>query len=245
VAEFREAVRLDPRYSASHLFLGRALLEASEPHAALEALARIGPGPPPDPFITPEMLASRAEKLIALEPRLPAVMEGREAPANAEEAASFARLAFARNRPEAAARLWAGAFAASPELAADQVAMNRFQAARAAASAGAGGVPEPVGSGAESRAKWRRQAVEWLRADLAASKAILDSGTAPQRAGVARRLSRWEVDPALTAIRDEPALSALPEAERRPLRELWDGVRAACSANPVPATRRSEPDRNF
>ena len=76
VAEFREAVRLDPRISASHLFLGRALIEAGEPRAALEALARIGPGPPPDPFITPEMLASRAEKLIALEPRLPAVMSG-------------------------------------------------------------------------------------------------------------------------------------------------------------------------
>ena len=123
--------------------------------------------------------------------------------------------------------------------------MNRFQAARAAARAGTEGVRELAGSGAESRAKWRRQAVEWLRADLAASTAILNSGTAPQRAGVARRLSRWQVDPALASIRDEPALSALPEAERRSLREFWDGVQAARSANPVPATRRSEPDRNF
>ena len=114
VAEFRESVRLDPRFPASSLFLGRALIEVGEPRAALEALARIAPGPPPDPFITPSMLASRAERLIALEPRVPAVIEGREAPANAEEAASFARLAFARDRPEAAARLWTEAFAASP-----------------------------------------------------------------------------------------------------------------------------------
>ena len=245
VAEFREAVRLDPRNSASHLFLGRALIEAGEPHAALEALARIGPGPPPDPFITPEMLASRAEKLIALEPRLPAVMNGREAPANAEEAASFARLAFARSRPEVAARLWTGAFAAAPDLAADLVAMNRFQAARAAVRAGTEGEGEFTGPNADSRAKWRRQAVEWLRADLAASTAILNTGTASQRAGVARRLSRWQVDPTLAPIRDEPALSTLPEAERRSLREFWDKVRAARSANPMPATRRSEPDRNF
>ena len=245
VAEFREAVRLDPRISSSHLFLGRALIEAGEPHAALEALARIGPGPPPDPFITPEMLATRAEKLVALEPRLTAVMKGCEAPANAEEAASFARLAFARDQPEAAARLWTGAFAASPDLAADLVAMNRFQAARAAARAGTEGVGELAESGAESRAKWRRQAVEWLRADLAASTAILDSGTAPRRAGVVRRLSRWQVDPALASIRDEPTLSELPEPERRSLREFWDGIQSVRLANPVPVTRRSEPDRNF
>ncbi len=245
VAEFREAVRLDPRNSASHLFLARALIEAGEPGAALEALALIGPGRPPDPFITPEMLVSRAEQLVALEPRLPAVMNGREAPADAEEAASFARLAFARNRPEAAARLWAQAFAASPDIETDLVAMNRFQAARAAVRAGTEGAGESAGSRADSRAKRRRQAIDWLRADLAASQAALDSGTAPQRAGVARRLSRWRVDPALAPIRDEPALSALPEAERRSLREFWDGVRAARSANSVPATRRSEPDRNF
>lgn len=245
VAEFREAVRLDPRISSSHLFLGRALIEAGEPHAALEALARIGPGPPPDPFITPDMLATRGEKLVALEPRLPAVMKGCEAPASPEEAAAFARLAFARDRPEAAARLWTEAFAASPDLAADLVAMNRFQAARAAARAATEGVRELAESGAESRAKWRRQAVEWLRADLAASTAIVNSGTAPQRAGVARRLSRWQVDPALASIRDEPALLALPEAERRSLRGFWDSVQAVRSANPVPATRRSEPERNF
>jgi len=245
VAEFREAVRLDPRISSSHLFLGRALIEAGKPHEALEALARIGPGPPPDPFITPAMLAKRAETLIALEPRLPAVMNACEAPANAEEAASFARLAFARDQPEAAARLWIWAFAASPDLAADLAAMNRSQAALAAASAGTEGARERAGSGAEARAKWRRQAVEWLRADLADSTAIVSSGSFPQRAGVARRLSRWQVDPALASIRDEPALSALPEAERRSLREFWDRVQAVRSANPVPATRRSEPDKNF
>jgi eukaryotic-like serine/threonine-protein kinase len=123
--------------------------------------------------------------------------------------------------------------------------MNRFQAARAATRAGTEGVREHTEFGAESRAKWRRQAVEWLRADLAASTAIVNSGTSPQRAGVARRLSRWQVDPTLASIRDELALSSLPEAERRSLREFWDSVQAVRSANPVPATRRSEPDRNF
>ncbi|MFO0958370.1 MAG: protein kinase [Isosphaeraceae bacterium] len=245
VAEFRESVRLDPRFPATRLFLSRALIESGEPRAALEALARIEPGPPPDPFVTPGMLVSRAERLIALEPRLPAVMEGCEMPSSAEDAACFARLAFARGRPEAAARLWAEAFAASPDLAADLVAMNRFQAARAAALAGDEGDRKPPQSSAEARASWRRLCLEWLRADLRASKALLGSGTVPQRAGVARRLGRWHVDPALAPVRDEPGLSTLPDAERGPLDEFWDEIRAIRSVNPVPANRRSEPDRNF
>ena len=244
VAEFREAVRLDPRFPASRLFLARALLEAGDAHAAFDALTRIEPGPPPDPYIKPSMLAARAERLIALEPRLPAVMAGCEAPANGEEAASFARLALARGRPGAAAHLWIAAFAAAPDLAADLTAMNRFQAARAAVSASEDARVSSE-SGPEARAKWRRQALDWLRADLATSRAIVASGTAPQRAGVARRLGRWLADPALASIRDEQALAGLPEPERSALGKLWADVRAMRSANPVPATRRSEPDRNY
>ena len=53
VAEFREAVRLDPRFSSAYLFLGRALIETGDFQAALDALARVDPGPPPaDPHLS-------------------------------------------------------------------------------------------------------------------------------------------------------------------------------------------------
>ena len=143
VAEFREAVRLDPRFSAAYLFLGRALIEAGDLQAALDALARVDVGPPPpDPILTASSLAARAERMIALGARLPAVAEGRDRPADPEELAAFARLAFARRQHAASARLWAEAFAASPALAADIASQNRFQAARAAALAGTEGGPE-------------------------------------------------------------------------------------------------------
>ena len=80
--------------------------------------------------------------MIALEARLPAVVEGCDRPADPEELAAFARLAFARHQHAASARLWAEAFAASPALAADLASLNRFQAARAAALAGTEGGPE-------------------------------------------------------------------------------------------------------
>ena len=130
IAEFREAVRLDPRFSAAYLFLGRALIETGDYQEALDAMARVDPGPPPaDPYLSAGDLASRARDLMALEPRLPAVVEGDELPADAEEGVSFARMAFARRAYLAATLLWAESFEASPELAADLTAANRFQAA--------------------------------------------------------------------------------------------------------------------
>ena len=138
IAEFREAVRLDPRFSAAYLFLGRALIETGDYQEALDAMARVDPGPPPaDPYLSAGDLASRARDLMALEPRLPAVIEGDELPADAEEGVSFARMAFARRRVSSR-RLSCGPSPshASPELAADLTTANRFQAARAAALAG-------------------------------------------------------------------------------------------------------------
>ena len=135
IAEFREAVRLDPRFSAAYLFLGRALVEAGDYQAALDALARVDVGPPaPDPILTASSLVARAERMIGLGARLPAVVEGCDRPADPEEIAAFARLAFSRRQYAAASRLWAEAFAASPAIAADLASSNRQQAARAAAA---------------------------------------------------------------------------------------------------------------
>ena len=123
----------------------------------------------------------------------------------------------------------ADAFAASPALAADPTTGNRYQAARAAALAGAESGRLDGSPDARSRARWREQAVAWLEADLAASAAVLESGTAQQRAAVLKRLGRWQVDPALAGLRDAQAMAGIPEPERRSLRDLWrriDAVRA-------------------
>ena len=227
VAEFREAVRLDPRFSAANLFLGRALIEAGDFQAALDALILVDAGPPPpDPILTASSLSARAERMIALVARLPAVVAGDDRPTDPGELAAFARLAFARRQHAASARLWAEAFAASPALAADMASSNRFQAARAAVLAGTEGGPERPPPNGRSPERWREQALAWLEADLAASASAPDSGDAPRRAAVARRLGRWQVDPALAAIRAEPIHAAASEIERRSLREFWGRVGA-------------------
>ena len=226
VAEFREAVRINPRFSAAYLFLARALIEMGDYRGALDALAKIAPGPPPDPFLSPSTLIARAEGFIALEPRLPDVVLGSEIPADAEESVLFARLAFAQRRYKEAALLWSDAFTASPALAADLVSADRFQAARAAALASVADGQQEASLEAKSQLRWREQAIAWLEADLAASFAALETGSYQQRSAANKRLGRWQVDPALAGLRDGPNLAGIAESERRSLHAFWDRVQA-------------------
>ena len=141
IAEFREAVRLEPRFPSAYLYLGRALIEAGEYRAALEALARVDPGPPPAGPETQRVdagLASgapdragaaAARRRGGMRPPRRRGSDARISPGSPSPGTSYA----------AAARLWADAFAASPTLAADPTTGNRYQAARAAALAGAEG----------------------------------------------------------------------------------------------------------
>ena len=77
---------------------------------------------------------------------------------------------------------------------------------------------------AEERARWRAQALEWLRADLAACVAHLDGspgGTAARGA-----LQGWRREAALAGVRDPEGLAKLPEAERGDWLRLWAEVEA-------------------
>src|SRR5262249_21185016 len=125
-------------------------------------------------------------------------------------------------RPGAAARLYAEAFADQPELAADLKTNRRYQAACAAALAGGGqGTDEPP-LDETARRRWRRQALDWLRADLA-----LEAQPPPQaRAATQRALRYWQRDPNLAGVRDPDRLAQLPEPEQQAWRQLWAEVAA-------------------
>lgn len=245
IAEFRAAVRLQPRYSAGYLYLGRALVDAGDYRSALEALARVDPGPPPaDPILSPSMLASRAEHLQLLESRLAAVLQGDERPADAEERADFARIAFSRHLYEGSARLWIDVFDAAPNFVADPIVGNHFPAARAAALAGCEDGKPGDPSGARSRARRRAQALTWLEADLTASAVELESGSFAQREAALKRLGRWHVDPALAVLRDEPSVAGLSDSERRSLRDFWSRVDVVRARANAPAAERRTASRN-
>src|SRR5262249_26019208 len=136
--------------------------------------------------------------------------------------AGFAHL---RKRQYAAAgRVWERAFRARPELAAG--GRHRYNAACSAALAGSGRGEDGARLEDAERARWRKQALAWLQADLAAWQKLMEAGG--ERAGevVARELRHWQRDADLAGLRDEDALARLPAQEREMCRRLWADVAA-------------------
>jgi hypothetical protein len=98
----------------------------------------------------------------------------------------------------------------------------RLTAARVAGLAGSGLGRDAAGLDQKERGRLRRQALDWLRADLEAWGRQIDG----QPGWVAAKLRRWPDDPSFKAMRASEVWSQLPEAERQSWKKLWDDVAA-------------------
>jgi serine/threonine-protein kinase len=225
IDHYRQALRLDPRYEQPHLALGQALLARRE-FAEAEAEIRRGLDLLPEwrKDLRPnlERLLQRCRHLRALEGRLPAIIQGKDKSA-AADCLELAELGFVKKHYALAARLYAEALAATPQLTEDLRAGHRFNAVRAAALAG-GGQGDVAGLGEPERQGLRKQAREWLRLDLAAWAKKVDMGTEADRIQARRTLAPWRDDPDLAGLRDPDTLKRLPPAEREECRALWQEV---------------------
>jgi serine/threonine-protein kinase len=130
------------------------------------------------------------------------------------------------NRTRATAHLYADAFAASPQLADDLGAGHRYNAARAAARAGCGHGEDAPGLAEAEGKKWRDQAREWLRGELAARERSWDADPTAARLGVRDALTRWQKEPELACVRDPGELNKLAPGERKEFLALWADVAA-------------------
>src|SRR5262249_10514682 len=123
-----------------------------------------------------------------------------------------------------AARLAADAFAADPELANDSQQQHRYNAACSAALAAARQGEDAKILPDKAVPALRRQALDWLRADLAAYASWAKGDDPKQKAVVRQRLGHWQKDADLACVRDQAALDRLPEDERAAWQRLWDDV---------------------
>jgi serine/threonine-protein kinase len=227
----REATRLRPADALAHSNLGSALCDQGRFAEGLAELRRgheLGTGQPG--WSEPSAQRVRqAERLLELDGRLPAALAGAACPAR--ERLELAVLCqHYKNLHAAAARFYADAFAAEPGLA--ERAGHRSAAARSAALAGCSRGADAAGLSAADRARLRRQALAWLRADLAAWQAR--AGDTARAEPARRALAGWETDAALAGVRDPAALAELPGAERGEWRLFWAEVADALGRAPPP-----------
>jgi serine/threonine-protein kinase len=245
----QKAIQLDPRLVLVYGKLGEALLRQGRFAEAQASTRRFLDLLPEGHSLRKQAYGQLEEcrRWLALEKQLPAILEGKAKPADARQHLAFAHLCALKKRHVAAARLYAGAFTAEPKWADDLRSSHRYNAACAAALACAGKGEEGANLDDKERVHLRRQALTWLRADLAAWCKVVDTGRSQALPVVQQALHHWQKDPDLAGLRDPEALARLPEAERQACRQLWADVsvllkRAQHQAKPVP--QEKAPDQS-
>jgi serine/threonine-protein kinase len=198
------------------------------------------------------ILRREAEALIL--PNLPAFLQGSYQPQDNAERLALVGICQFENRSHAAARLYADAFASDPALAEDLTAECRsraalgdnqpvgrveeltaecrYPAARCAALAGCGLGKEGAKLGAAERARWRKQARDWLAADLVVWAGTLDGGSQAACDRARKMLTHWRTDPDLAGLREPGALAKLSADEHKEWLALWKKVRAVLHRTP-------------
>ncbi|MGH7170929.1 MAG: redoxin family protein, partial [Gemmataceae bacterium] len=172
------------------------------------------------------------EHLLELDGRLHDFLAGKAKPANVGERIKLARICAFKQWNRAALRFYEEAFAARPTL---RVA-HRYDSACAAALAGCGQGKDADKLDDKERVRLRRQALDWLYADLEAWDRLLDKQPGRSAANVATGLQHWLVDPALRGVRGPEALAKLSAEEQEEWDCLWTEV-AEQAARPVQAAR--------
>jgi serine/threonine-protein kinase len=195
---------------------------------------------------TSHILRREAEAMIL--PNLLAFLQGKHRPQDNDERLALLAICQAQGLYAACAQLYLDAFATDPKFAEASAAEclsraalererihrirvlktePRYLAARYAALAACGlGEDGPNLNDAE-RTRWRRQAREWLQADLAAWAKTLESDDQAFRELAMEMLTLWLVEPDVSRLREPDALMNLPTEERAEWTLLWREVRLA------------------
>ncbi len=224
-ADYRAAIQLDPKDNVARQNLCVALAENGDFAGALSEYKNwqdLLPSTHPSVTLASGVNACGVEKLMELQSKLRAVLTGEAKASDAWEGCTLAWICQMKKAYAASAQLYADSFAAVPGLA----ETNRYDAARAAALAGCGQGKDAGGLTECQRARWRKQALDWLRADLDAL-VTQDLGIGSQnRQAAARQLRIWLCHVDFAGVRDETELMKLPQDEQAAWRKFWADVAA-------------------
>jgi tetratricopeptide (TPR) repeat protein len=224
-AAYRGAIRLHPQYAYAHNNLGIVLVGKGDLDGAIAAFQEARRLDPKNAQVHNLPLAQRMRDLL---PRLADVLAGKDRPKNATEACEFAELCFQpfQKRYVDGIRLFQEAFAAEPNLAENLETLRRYDAVCYALLAGCDTAPDAAKVDGKERARLRRQALAWLRADLVLLRRQASSGEAVPRQDAVAKLSMWLRDGKLEGVRPGPNQTEMPPEERATWDALWADVKA-------------------
>jgi hypothetical protein len=204
----------------------------------------------------------QCEQLLALDQRAACLLAGQDHAKNAAEQLQFAEFCRNYHRHHAAARLYAAAFTAKPSL--PGTGPPRWPAAASAVLAAAGQGRDAATLPASERVQLRRQALDWMRADLqqltqtaTAYRATSQAAAPPPVVSPLEKLSaqvpgpgpanllrvhdcaqHWLMSPELASVRDEKELPKLSPEEQTAWHKLWDEVHALDQMARAPFTEK-------
>jgi tetratricopeptide (TPR) repeat protein len=255
-AAFRMAIQVRPQNALAHCKLGLLLRAKGQFTDALASLKQghlLGSGRPGWSKPSAQWVQT-CRTLLQQQQRADLLAQGQAQPRDPAELLQAALFCRRYHRPYTAARLYAATFTAQPGLADDLAKGYYSQAGIVAARAALGRATHDLDTDkltALDKAKLRRQALDWLRAELKLCTAALapnpQAGTQaghqpaspleqlasspsqpelPDRYWAWKRLSSWPSDPALAGLREEKKLAKLPAAEQAAWRQFWADVQA-------------------
>jgi serine/threonine protein kinase/Flp pilus assembly protein TadD len=230
VSAYERAIQLRPNYPEALCNLSAALSHQGRFSEALAAMRRgheLLMKRPGSDSRSAEWLRN-AERMVELDARLPKILEGKARPRDADERIALAAFCGShqprpRCRYVAAVRFYAEAFAQQPQLASDLNKAYRYKAAAMAALAARGEGRDAGQLEERERARLRKQALDWLQADLARYHRLLETEPRKFSPVVRTRMQHWQKDEDFAGVRGG-ALARLPEAERQAWGQLWAEV---------------------
>jgi serine/threonine-protein kinase len=248
IACYQKALELDPKLAEAHCNLGHVLRRQGRFAEAVASLRRgheLGSKRPGWPYPSAQWVRD-AERLLALDQKLPALLQGATSPANPGEALTLAQMCQEHKRRHvAAARLYADAFTAEPKLAADLNQQHRYNAACSAALAAAGQGEDARLLPDKMVTMFRGWALSWLRADLTTYAKLAEQNKPALKLTIQQRLAHWRRDSDLTSVRDPQALDRLADNERAAWQALWrevDELLTRVAKKDEPTQGRKEPE---
>jgi tetratricopeptide (TPR) repeat protein len=228
IAAYKDAIRLKKDWPEAHCNLAGALEKKGQFTEALVYHRRgheLGSKNPRWPYPSAQWVRN-CERLVQLDGKLPAILSGQKQPADAAERLALAKLCQlpCKQLYRATLRFYTEAFAAEPKLPDDLEDGYRYDAACAAVLVAAGQGKDAEKLDNKERIRLRRQALDWLRADLALWSKQMSEGPPQLRLACQRTLEHWQQDSDFASVRGETALAKLAADEQRGWRQLWADV---------------------